>query len=97
MSTERCIDLIATQETPSPIKEPPTPERKSPPIHPPERRPSEPPIEEPPSPEDPDRPHEPPIGDPPRRMRRVRIHHSAECRDKTGEDYNTVRSISSMS
>lgn len=66
MSTESRIDLVATKTTPSPIKEPPAPERKSPPVHPPHQHPREPPIEEPPSPEDPGQPPNPPIGDPPK-------------------------------
>ena len=69
MSRSSRIDPIGTRDSPAPIKEPPTPERRSPPAQPPDRHPRKPPIEEPPSPEDPGRPPKPPIGDPPKSMR----------------------------
>lgn len=58
-------DPTATR-TSFPIKEPPVPTRKAPPLTPPDRHPRKPPIEDPPSPGDPVQPPSPPIGDPPR-------------------------------
>jgi hypothetical protein len=71
-----CYQRVGSQ-SPSPMKEPPTPKRSPPPVIPPKQCPPTPPIDEPPAPRDPGEPSAPPIGDPPRTTRHGGIHHQS--------------------